>query len=219
MKYLFLALFVFFSVVHLIDCFCDNGKSPKTKPFLVPLILCWYLFSVQAPSWLLIAALFTSWLGDVLLMPSGTKFFLSGGIAFAVSHVFFILVYSGNVDFAAVKPLIVIPAALVYAALIAWTFYMLRRYLDPFMKFGMPFYLLINAAMNLFALMQLISRPCLGSAIAYVGAILFLISDVVLFLSRYHENKNLVPKRHFVIMFTYILAEFLITQGMLLLGN
>ncbi len=220
LKYLFLALFAFFAVIHLSDSWTANEKRRvKTKPFLVPLILCYYLFSVGAPSWLLIAALVTSWLGDVLLIPNGMKFFLSGGISFAVSHVFFILVYFSSVSFAAVSPLIVVLAALIYLAVIAWAFYLLRRYLDPFMKFGMPFYLLINAAMNLFALMQLMTHPGLGAALAFVGAILFFTSDVVLFLARFHEKKDLVPKRGFVIMFTYIFAEFLITQGLILLGQ
>ena len=220
LKYVFLALLLFFSAVHLVESWRDSGKHRAlTKPFLVPLILCYYLFSVDKPSWLLIAALVTSWLGDVLLIPGGKAYFISGGLSFAAAHVFFIFLYAASVDFATVKLLIALPAALVYLAVIGWEFTMLRRYLDSFMKFGMIFYLLVNAAMNLFALMQLMTHPGLGAALAYIGAILFFCSDVILFLVRFHENKNLVFKRHFMIMFTYILAEFLITQGMLLLGK
>ena len=52
---------------------------------------------------------------------------------------------------------------------------------------------------------------------AYAGAVLFFVSDCALFLVRYHKNKNLVYRRHFTVMLTYVLGELLITQGMLML--
>ena len=57
-----------------------------------------------------------------------------------------------------------------------------------------------------------------GAAVAYVGAVLFFISDCTLFLVRYHKNKDLIFKRHFTVMLTYIVGELLITQGVLMLG-
>ena len=47
---------------------------------------------------------------------------------------------------------------------------------------------------------------------------LFYVSDSALYLNQYYEQK-IVVKGHFTIMLTYILAEFLITQGMLMLGK
>ena len=82
----------------------------------------------------------------------------------------------------------------------------------------MYFYLLSNSTMNVFSLMQLTSLRSAGAAVAYVGAVLFFISDCTLFLVRYHKNKDLIFKRHFTVMLTYILGELLITQGVLMLG-
>ena len=80
-------------------------------------------------------------------------------------------------------------------------------------------YLIINSTMNIFALMQFISGGGVGAAVAYLGAVLFFISDCSLFLVRYHKNRELVFKRHFTVMLTYLLGEFLITQGLLLLSR
>ncbi len=218
MKYLFLALFVFFSAVHLIDCYSSKRRSSaKTKPFLVPLILCYYLFSVNVPTWQLVAALVASWLGDVLLIPSGQKYFVLGGSAFTAAHIFLIDLYRCHITFSSVRPLIVVAAAVVYAAVIAFACRLLWQYLDGFTRFAMITYLCVNTGMNLFALMQLLSHPGLAAALTFLGAILFFTSDVVLFIVRFHKRPSFIWKRHFVIMATYIAAEFLITQGMLLL--
>ena len=87
------------------------------------------------------------------------------------------------------------------------------------MKIPMFGYLIGNSLMNIFALMQLISNPCAGSAVAYIGAVLFFVSDCSLFLVKYHKNRDLIFKRHFTVMLTYILGELLITQGIIMLTN
>ena len=118
----------------------------------------------------------------------------------------------------AVNWAVVIPIAVVYVAVTAAILWVLRGKMPKPMFIPMFLYLLANATMNLFALMQLLGNPCAGSALAYVGAVLFYVSDSALYLNKYYEKK-IVFKAHFTIMVTYILAEFLITQGMLMLGK
>ena len=81
----------------------------------------------------------------------------------------------------------------------------------------MCFYLFCNSAMNVFALIQLTNAPSKGTVVAYIGAILFFISDCLLFLVRYYKKKDIIYKKHFFVMLTYILGEFMITLGTLLL--
>ncbi len=222
LSYVFLALLAVSSVVHLIGSWIENNKMRMvTKPMLLIFILLYYLAAAprESRSILLILALATSWLGDVLLMPPGNKWFIMGGISFLISHFFFISVYVSNIDFSAVKWVFVIPAALVYYGIGFAVMSMIRRTVPKPMLPPMYFYLMVNGTMNVFAFMQLLTIPCAGSVIAMIGAILFYISDCTLFLVRYHKNKNLIFKKHFTVMFTYILGEFLITLGMVLLGN
>ena len=79
----------------------------------------------------------------------------------------------------------------------------------------MYLYLLANSAMNLFALMQLFTQKNVWGLIAFLGALLFFVSDCTLFLVRYHKNRLLIFKRHFTVMLTYLLGELLIVIGVL----
>ena len=219
MRYVFLALFAAVSLVHLYHSWLDVTKKRRmTKWALLLLLLGYYLTSTSTFAPLLIAALLCSWLGDVLLMPSGNAWFVSGGISFLAAHVLFVLLYLGQVDFAAVNWLIAVPVALVYIAAVTVILALLKKETPKPMFVPMFLYLLMNGAMNFFALMQLLTNPCAGAAVAYLGAILFFVSDSTLYLNKYYKKKQIIPKKHFTIMITYLLGEFLIVQGMLMLG-
>ncbi|MBR6940124.1 MAG: lysoplasmalogenase [Clostridia bacterium] len=220
MKYVFLALLTVVSIVHLIHSWQDDTKKRKyTKAFPLLFIIAYYFCSADDISWVLVAALITSWLGDVLLIPHGNGWFTAGGISFMATHILFILVYAVNVDFSAVLWPLVIPAALVYYGISAAIMRSLKPTTPKMMVFPMFFYLICNSTMNVFSLMQLTSVRSAATVIAYTGAVLFFISDCTLFLVRYHKNENLIFKRHFTVMLTYILGEFLITQGMIMLSR
>ena len=218
-KYAFLALFVAASAVHLWDSWRDNGQRRKiTKPMLLIFLLLFYCCATKQFSWVLAAALLTSWLGDVLLMPKGTKWFIMGGVSFLISHLLFIFVYLPQVNWASVIWWILIPAAIVYYGIsVKITLSVKNNMESKAMLAPMILYLLINSTMNLFAMAQLMSLKNAGAAVAYIGAILFFISDCTLYLVRYHSNKDLIFKKHFTVMFTYILGEFLITLGLLMI--
>jgi len=216
LKYIFLAIFIAASVVHLYHSAKESPKRAYTKPLLLLSLLFFYVFAADSVSWVLVAALATSWLGDVLLMPKGNKWFVFGGLSFLVSHILFIFVYVPNIAFSSIKWWIALPAI----AYLVVSFLVMRSVKENTPKpmfVPMFLYLVANSTMNVFALMQLISVPCLGSALAFLGAVMFFTSDSTLFLVRYHKDKDIVFKKHFTVMFTYILGEFLITLGILLI--
>ncbi|MBQ7637626.1 MAG: lysoplasmalogenase [Clostridia bacterium] len=215
-KYIFLAIFFAASIVHLVHSWQDSSKRKYTKPLLLLSLLFFYVFATGKISWVLVAALATSWLGDVLLMLKGDKWFVMGGISFLISHILFIFVYIPNIVFSSIKWWIAFPI-IVYAVISFLIMRSVKENTPKPMFIPMFLYLVANSTMNIFALMQLISVPCLGSALAYVGAILFFASDCTLFIVRYHKKEDLIFKKHFTIMLTYILGEFLITLGMLLI--
>ena len=218
MNYLFLVLLVIASVIHLYDSWNDNKRRGFTKPFLLLFIILYYVFSTKTPYWVLLGALITSWLGDVLLIPKGNKWFMAGGISFLFCHILFIGVYMRNIDFTRVNLWVVIPVAIIYYTVVIIIIKNLLPTTPKIMVAPMCFYLFANSTMNVFALMQLFSNPVRGAVVAYIGAILFFISDCTLYLVRYYKNPDIVFKRHFTVMLTYILGEFLITQGVLMLG-
>lgn len=216
MKYIFLALFIAFSLVHL---YASGKKNKKlravTKVFLLPLLLGWYLCSDAQLLAIVIAAIITSWLGDVFLIGGATGFAI-GGTSFLASHVCFAVAYCMMVDFAAVPVWAMVLAPAAYVAAVALVFKGMREHIPRKRLYRcMVFYLIINGAMNCFALFRLLCTPCAATVITFVGAVLFFVSDSILFHVRF--KKDTVFKTHFLVMLTYILAEFLIVEGFILL--
>lgn len=218
MKYLFLAILAVSFAIHLYHSYRDEMKKrPYTKWILLLAILGYYLFSVEKPSPLLIAALVTSWLGDVLLIPQGMPWFVTGGVSFLASHILFITVYVPNVNFDAVTWWAVVIVALIYFVIATMVIKTLLPTTSKSMIAPLFLYIIANATMNVFAFMQLLSNPCLATAVAYAGAILFFISDCSLFFVKFHKNKDIIFHRHFTVMLTYVLGELFITQGVIML--
>lgn len=217
MKTAFLAIFVVAAILHLYASYKSNKKlRAQTKPFLLAALLGWYCFSVTQPLGIVIAAILTSWLGDVLLIPKGVKWFTLGGVSFLVSHICFVIAYSRFVDFSLIPLWVIILAALVYLALSQLVFRGLKSELPKGLFYPMLLYMLANGTMNCFALYQLVSMPCIATVVTFVGALLFFASDSTLFYVRF--KKNSFFKTHFVVMLTYIIAEFLIVEGFVLLA-
>ncbi len=212
LNFIFAFLLAAVSAIHLFV----PVKKYITKPLLIPLIAAYYLSSVQSPLWILVAALAASWLGDVLLMGESNGWFTAGGISFMLSHFLFIGVYCRSISFDALNPALLIPAVLVYYGVSAVIIALLKPDTPKPMVIPMYVYLLANSTMNIFSLLQLYENRTAGALIAYIGAVLFFISDCSLFLVRYYKGGKKF-KSFFVCMLTYITGEFLITRGVMML--
>lgn len=216
---IFLALYAVVSGIHLYHSWKDSPKRRYSKPFLLILLILYYIFSSEKITWVLVGALATSWLGDVLLIPKGTKWFVAGGISFLFCHVLFVLAYYNQVSWSSVNWWILIPAAIIYYGISVRLTLTIKHNVPIAVLIPMILYLIMNSTMNLFALAQLMTYHYVGAVIAYIGAVSFFVSDCTLYLVRYHDNKNLIFKKHFTVMLTYLLGEALITIGMLFLGK
>ena len=215
----FLILFILFSLLHLISSWKNDRVSrARTKLFLISSLALAYLFSAEDPSALLLAALFTSWLGDVLLIPRGNCWMILGGISFLGSHCLLMGLFLHNIHFAAAPWFRLLPVAAVYALLSVISIRSIWDNTPKLMLYAFGLYLLTNSGMNLLALLQLLTSPHPGAAISYAGAVLFFLSDCILLPVRYHRNPDLVPKKHFPVMLCYLSGEFLITLGMFMMA-
>lgn len=217
MEYIFLAIFLISSTIHLYASKKDDKKlRAKTKGFILLALLGWYCCRADSVATMVVVAILTSWLGDVLLIPKGNKWFAVGGVSFMVSHVCFALCYLPQISFSAIPLWAIILIALVYFAIVCVLFKSLREHLPKLLFYPMFFYLLINGTMNCFAFFQLLSMPCAATWVVFIGAVLFFISDSTLFFVRF--KKNTIFKTHFTVMLTYITAEFMIVQGLIMLS-
>ena len=217
MNKLFLIIFGLFSAVHLWFSWNFNAKIRKcTKPFLVLSLLGYYLTSTGKIDLTLVAALAFSWLGDVLLINDSNKFFVAGGLSFAIGHIAFVLTYLKFINTADLNWPLLIIVSLIYCLVSFIVIREIKSNTPKSMVIPMYLYLIANSIMNVCALMMLFSTPSLASVLIYLGALFFFCSDNLLFLAKYHTNTKLIYKSSFMIMLTYLLAQFLIVQGMLL---
>ena len=217
MKIFFLLVFAISSIIHLYASLKSNKKlRAYTKGFILAGLFGWYCCSASPVIPIVCLAIATSWLGDMLLIPHGTKWFAAGGISFLASHMFFALAYMLHIDFAVIPVWAIIAIAAVYFGIACLVFRGLRPHLPKELFYPMFVYLLTNGTMNCFAFYQLLSVPCTATIITFVGAVLFFISDSVLFYVRF--KKDTVFKNHFPVMLTYVIGEFLIVWGLVLIG-
>jgi uncharacterized membrane protein YhhN len=181
-----------------------------SKPVLIPALM-GYSYAViiikSRLAFLLMLALFFSWLGDVLLIfqQQNSMFFIMGLLSFLTAHIIYTIIFrkSSN-DFQ--------PKTFTYATAFLLLIYglllvaMLWSGLGA-MKIPVIFYTLVITAMGLSALF----RRATGSSLVLVGAMLFITSDSLLALNKFDAP---FVGAGFWIMSTYILAQFFIVAGM-----
>ena len=214
MKNVFLAVFILSAAVHLYASVRKDARWRNiSKPFLLLSLLGFYIAAARTPSAAVILALIFSWIGDVLLIPKGVKWFTAGGIAFMVSHAFFIAGYCRDIVFSRIPGLLIVLLAVFFAAAVAYIFSKLRPHLPKALFYPMFLYLLLNGAMNCFAIFRCVSIPSAAAITTAIGAALFFISDTSLFFVRFNKESRL--KTHFLVMLTYSVGELLIVLGLI----
>ena len=215
LKYGALGVFFVSTAIHLYASLKkDQRLRDLTKPFILLALLGFYCASANPIVLTVVLALAFSWLGDVLLMKNGIKWFTAGGIAFMVSHVFFILSYLKQTDFSSFHWLVVAGLIVFFVAASVVILHYMRPYLPKALFYPMLLYLIINGLMNCFAWFRSLTIGGAAGIVTAVGALLFFVSDCSLFFVRFHKNSPL--KTHFVVMLTYAVGEFLIVLGLIL---
>ena len=214
MKYVFLAVFLVSTAVHLYASLRkDTRLRNVTKPFILLSLLGFYVLAARSVSAAVVLALIFSWLGDVLLIPKGVKWFTAGGIAFMISHAFFVAAYTKDVVFSRIPVFLIVLLAVFFAAAVAFIFSKLKPHLPKALFYPMFLYLLINGTMNCFAIFRCVSGPSAATVTTAIGAALFFVSDTALFFVRFKKDSRL--KTHFLVMLTYSIGEFLIVLGLI----
>lgn len=214
MKTVFLAVFILSTAIHLYASLKKDTRIRNlTKPFILLSLLGFYVLAARSVSTAIVLALIFSWIGDLLLIPKGTKWFTAGGIAFMISHAFFILGYLRDIAFSRISGWLILLLAVFFAATVAYVFSKLKPHLPKALFYPMFLYLLINGAMNCFAIFRCVSDPTAATLTTAIGAALFFVSDTALFFVRFKKDSRL--KTHFLVMLTYSIGELLIVWGLI----
>jgi len=213
LRYLFAGLYLLDSVLQL---FASASRDRLTlrrisKCLLMPLLAACYALFAKSPSPLVLTAILSGFVGDVILLLRPRRWaFPAGIIAFATGHVFYIISFSQRL--AITPPWYVLTLLIVANIACAVT---LMRYIWR----GMPkklrppsflYMLIIGSMVSCAALFTLYSVSA-HRWLAIVGGVLFAISDTTLSIDAFHHP---VRYRNVIVMTTYILAQTLIVSAL-----
>ncbi|HRG07093.1 MAG TPA: lysoplasmalogenase [Cyclobacteriaceae bacterium] len=214
MKKLPLITFVLIAIVHLVAVTFNMALiSALTKPVLVVTLVIYYLVASSKRSVLFLIALFFCWLGDVLLMFQRDEiFFIAGLVSFLTGHVLYIICYrkfvrAGSGLTGPQRIRFALPIALAGTGLVTVLFPYLGALQIPVMV-----YALVITVMAMQALFRYGYTNALSFTLVFAGAISFMISDSLLAINKFMQP---LPLAGLAIMFTYLLAQYLIVEGVL----
>lgn len=194
------------------------------KPLLMPILAVMLLKRSTKPLNLFVkmvlAALFFSWLGDLLLMLtwSGPDLFVFGLAAFLVAHVFYIIAFrpqSQGLQFGYLirKPL----AGFILLIYVAGLIYMLFNSGHPdfgAMSIPVVIYALVILTMTWSALDRRGRVSDASFNWIFWGAVIFMLSDSMIAVNKFTTLfADLSLFVRVAIMFTYGLAQFMIVRG------
>jgi len=186
------------------------------KALIIPILIVIFKVTVRndntISNWLIFAALFFSWAGDVALGVTRNQetMFLMGLVCFLLTHVLYVIVFfrtSGR-NLPPKKIICSIIPVLLYGLVLLYFLY------DDLgeMKIPVVIYTSVILAMVAAAINRIEKVNRTSFYLVLIGAVLFLSSDSMLAIDKF---SNPFPFASPLIMFTYIAGQFLIVLGYL----
>jgi uncharacterized membrane protein YhhN len=186
-----------------------------SKPLImITLALYYFLHAAQKPVTVYLAILF-SFTGDVALMleSSDPVFFTVGLAAFLLAHIFYILAYrqhqypaSDNALQGIQKMRFAFPVILWGTGLVVVLYPALGQF-----KIPVVFYAIVLIVMVVNAIFRYGRTHPSSFWLVFGGSAFFMISDSLLAINKFLKP---VTAAHFWVMCTYVLAQFLIIEGL-----
>lgn len=186
------------------------------KPLLIPFL---FLSVVQSDSfksklWLLLALLF-SWIGDVILLFTNKSefFFILGLVAFLLAHLLFIALFVKQE-----VPIVVHKQKNLYwfgfGFVLLYLFGMLSILFPKLgsLKFPVGIYAMTISLMLIETIKGYFNWTKKGKKLIFFGAVFFVLSDSLLAFNKFHSKFS---HASFLIMLTYLVAQYCITKGIL----
>jgi uncharacterized membrane protein YhhN len=217
---LLLKTYLAFSALYLIILYFNlEGFDWYMKPLLLPILLFAVYLSDSFPTKkILLVALTFSWIGDIILLftDKGELYFIFGLVAFLISHLVYIVLFSKQKSTRIIDNKLVfglgIVAILAYFAIMITTLF---PKLGP-LKIPVLVYAVVITTMLFFAFKGSLKWAIPASKYIFIGAIVFVSSDSILAFNKFYAP---IAHASFFIMATYCLAQYLIVAGILKLNT
>ena len=179
-----------------------------TKPLIMISIMVFYFLQTQNrqnfQDKLMLIAFFFSLLGDTFLMIKSEKFFMFGLGSFLITHLFYIFIFSRN----RLKNNVLIRIAfLIFSGIMLL---ILKDNVNKSLLIPIIIYMITITIMAISASERKTNPD--SYRLILLGAIVFVLSDTLIAIDKFVVP---VPFQTFLIMGTYVLAQYLICVGFL----
>lgn len=212
--------YIGFSIIYLLITLFEFEKfAGYLKPFLIVFLLLAVYFSAKFDSKkILLSALLFSWIGDIILLfaDRGEMYFIFGLIAFLLSHLIYIIVF--RMQLGSNKP---INKATYWSGVCVILIYFTSMIFTLFPKLGplkipVLVYAIVITTMLYFAFKGSLKWNNNAGNSVLLGALFFVSSDSILAFNKFYSP---IPLNSFLIMATYIAAQYFIVNGILNLNE
>ena len=217
-----LLLHLLFAVIVIVELAGRLLDNIQMEYFVKPLIMIWiavyFLLFKKKSSFTVpvLMAFFFSWVGDNMLMLSGKNelFFFAGVGGFFCAQLSYIYTYtkyneSGGKGYLQKNPLL----SVFFLAYVAGMLILLFPGLEGMMKPIITIYAISLMLMSMMALNRSHRVGASSFKLVFIGSLLFLLSDSMIAFNKFHSE---IPMAGFLIMLTYIAAQYLIMRGLIL---
>lgn len=217
---LLLKSYIALSVIYLLIILLGHESIAwYIKPFLIPFLLLGVYFHSDFPSKkFLLTALTFSWFGDIILLfaDRDEMYFIIGLIAFLLSHITYILLFNKQIKPKNTKNKAVFWMGV--TAIIMYLIVMIAMLLPSLGDLTIPVfvYALVISTMLLFAFKGFLMWKSPANWYIVTGAVIFVSSDSILAFNKFYKP---VVLSSFLIMLTYLVAQYLIVSGILKLNQ
>ena len=178
-----------------------------SKPLIILTLFVLYYFSAeQRNNWYLLA-LFFSFLGDVFLLDKNGYFLLGIG-SFLITQILFIKLIISQLEKVRIHHFIItlLPFVVYFTVLISIIQENLTEFMIPVVIYGITI-----SFFGMVSLLNYFIDKSKRSLVLLIGVVLFIASDSMIALNKFHEPRILYPV---AIMITYIVAQYFIYRFM-----
>ncbi len=178
-----------------------------SKPLIILTLFVLYYFSAEKRNNWYLLALFFSFLGDVFLLDKNGYFLLGIG-SFLITQILFIILIISQLRKVSVHHIIItmLPFVVYFTVLISTIKENLTEFFIPVVIYGITI-----SFFGMVSLLNYFINKSKRSAVLLIGAVLFIASDSMIALNKFHEPRIIYPV---AIMITYIFAQYLIYRFM-----
>lgn len=216
----YLKIFIGISCIYiLLISFCFEDFAWYLKPFLLPFLFYAVVKTneFETKRWLLLALSF-SWIGDCVLMfaDKGELYFIFGLLSFLLAHIVFIVLFVKQKSFNIHHKQTLYWFG--FSFVLVYLFGMLSLLIPKLgdLKFPVGIYAMTISLMLIETLKGSFNWKNKSKYLVLIGAFFFVTSDSILAINKFYTE---VPNASFWIMTTYLIAQFCIVKGILIMNQ